>query len=150
MSLAAFHFSQRKPDFHLCQELYYMLRDDLWWIVLQQLQKSLPWLPSLLLCCRLLTPNNTSVLSWKSWLSTYIHLNWILDWIFKWVCTDFPTEGNHCTLSRQAETSIRRTGQLRVEALDSTTAILICQWWGGISSWCTTTICQQQIRQKRD
>lgn len=48
MSLATFDFSQRKPDSHECQEHYSVLRDELWWILLQQLQEWLPWLPT---CC---------------------------------------------------------------------------------------------------
>lgn len=97
-----------------------------------------PRLPTLLLCWRLSPPKqcwqkrvrHTSVSSWKAWLSTYTHLDWTLNWI----CTDSPTEveaqASCCTLGHQVETSMRRMGQLRVAALDATTAILISQWWG--------------------
>lgn len=109
-----------------------------------------PRLPTLLLCWRLSPPEqrwqksirHISVSSWKACLSTYLHL----DWIFNWICTNSPTEvegqASCCALGCQVETSIRRMGQWKVAALDAATALLICQRWGG---WQLTS-----VRQLRD
>lgn len=97
-----------------------------------------PRLPTLLLCWRLSPPErrwqkrvcHTSVSSWKAWLSTYIHLSWILNWIGTDSAMEVEAQASCRALGRQVETYIRRMGQPRVAALDATTAILICQWWG--------------------
>lgn len=101
--------------------------------MLQQLQKSQPQAshPAALLeviaTRAALAEKSTSHLSFfmeeTSWLSPYIHLDWILNWI----CTEVEAQASCCALGRQVETSMRRTGRLRVAALDATMAILIDQ-----------------------